>query len=218
VGDQFAFETFEEYLSARLEGSGVTLEALKKTGVVHVPAQGSPYLDPREPFAWHTPSNKVELFSQAMADKGFSPLPVYAPQPAPPTGRFRLLYGRSPLHSFGRTQNNPILHDLDPTNAVWMHPEAASAQGLADGASVMLDNDRGGTTGPVRLQVTERIARDCLYMVHGFGHRSSKLRKADQRGASDSDLIDAYAVDPIGGTTGMRTQFVRVLAAPLRKS
>ncbi len=64
-----------------------------------------------------------------LAEPGFDPLPVYRPQPEPPPGRFRLLYGRSPLHTFGRTQNNPILHDLEPDNTLWMSPPAAGALG-----------------------------------------------------------------------------------------
>ncbi|HQP35027.1 MAG TPA: molybdopterin-dependent oxidoreductase [Polyangiaceae bacterium] len=213
VGDQFAFETFEEYLSARLEGSGVTLAELKKKGVHQLEPTQPAYLRPDEDFHWHTPTGKVELFSQQLADKGFSPLPTHTPIPEPPAGAFRLLYGRSPLHSFGRTQNNPILHDLDSTNVVWMHPAAASKLGLEHGVSVMVTNDKGDATGPVSLLVTERIAPECVYMVHGFGHRSKGLSRANGQGASDSDLVRDYALDPIGGTTGMRTQTVRVRAA-----
>jgi thiosulfate reductase / polysulfide reductase chain A len=213
VGDHFAFDSFDQYLSARLEGSGVSLEELKKAGVKAVKAQSYPYLTAGDAYAWHTPSGKVELYSAQLAAKGFSPLPVHTPQPLPPNGSFRLLYGRSPLHSFGRTQNNPILHDLDPTNQVWMHPSAVAALGLADGAPVMVVNDKGDATGPVALRATERIAPDCIYMVHGFGHGARGLSRARGKGASDSDLIRDYALDPIGGTTGMRTQFVRVRAA-----
>ncbi len=218
VGDQFAFETFDEYLSARLEGTGVTLDQLKKKGVHFVPPQSSPYLGVHEDYPWHTPSGKIELFSQQLADKGFAPLPVHIEQPRPPAGALRLLYGRSPLHSFGRTQNNPILHDLDPSNAVWMHPSAAAAAGLGNGVLVMVVNDAGDETGPARLLVTERIAPECVYMVHGFGHRAPRLRRANGKGASDSDLIRNYAIDPIGGTTGMRTEFVRVRPAPAREA
>lgn len=218
VGDQFAFETFDEYLSTRLEGTGVTLDELKKKGVHFVQPQSPPYLGAEEDYHWHTPSGKVELFSKQLADKGFAPLPVHVDQPAPPQGAFRLLYGRSPLHSFGRTQNNPILHDIDPTNAVWMHPTAAAALGLKDHAPVMVVNDSGDETGPAALLLTERIAPECIYMVHGFGHRAPGLARANRRGASDSDLIRRYALDPIGGTTGMRTEFVRVRPAAAREA
>jgi thiosulfate reductase/polysulfide reductase chain A len=213
VGDYFAFSNFEEYLSTRLQGSGVTLEELKRKGI-HVPPRKTPlYLADDEEFHFHTPSGKIELYSKQLADAGFDPLPVHKPPPEPPQGRFRLLYGRSPLHTFGRTQNNPILFDLEPSNCLWMSPVAARALGLEPDDPVMVANDHGDETGPLPLKVTERMPDWSVYMVHGFGHRSRGLSRADHRGASDTDLIDAYAVDPISGTTGMRTQFVKVRAA-----
>ena len=36
----------------------------------------------------------------------------------PPTGFFRLLYGRSPVHTFAKTQNTPVLHEIDPENEI----------------------------------------------------------------------------------------------------
>ncbi|MEI7893583.1 MAG: hypothetical protein WCI05_10860 [Myxococcales bacterium] len=62
----------------------------------------------------------------------------------------------------------------------------------------------------MELQVTERIASDCVYMVHGLGQRAPGLRRANGKGGSDSEILRNYAVDPIGGTTGMRTELVRV--------
>jgi thiosulfate reductase/polysulfide reductase chain A len=210
VGDFFAFDTFEDYLTARLEGSGVSLDELKAKGIVQLEAKQSPYLGPKEAYAWHTPSGKVELYSAQLASKGFSPLPEYVAQPRPPEGSFRLLYGRSPLHSFARTQNNPILHDIAPSNTLWMHPSVATPLGLKNKDQVMVSNGTGQETGPMELQVTERIASDCVYMVHGFGQRAPGLRRANGKGGSDSEILRNYAVDPIGGTTGMRTEFVRV--------
>ena len=50
-------------------------------------------------------------------------------------------------------------------------------------------------------------------MVHGFGHRAPGLSRAHGRGGDDAALIADYAVDPISGSTGMRTEFVTVHAA-----
>lgn len=206
----FPFTTFEEYLEARLEGSGTTLAQLQREGIVQAPRRTPHYLDPATPHSWATPSGKVELYSPRMAAAGFDPLPTYRPQPRPPAGSFRLLYGRSPLHTFGRTQNNPLLHDMDPTNVLWMSPAAARALGLAHGDPVEVRNARGGRSGALVLKVTERMPDDAVYMVHGFGHRAPGLRLAHGRGGDDSAVIDDYVVDPISGGTGMRTQIVTV--------
>jgi thiosulfate reductase/polysulfide reductase chain A len=213
VGDFFAYGTFEEYLETRLAGTGTSLAELKRKGIFF-PGRKTPlYLESGEPYAFHTPSGKVELYSKQLADAGFDPLPVHRPPPEPAPGMFRLLYGRSPLHTFGRTQNNPILSDLEGTNALWMSPAAAARLGLSPGQAVMVSNPRGDETGPMHLQITERMPDGSVYMVHGFGHRSGALSRADGKGGDDSAVIDMYAVDPISGSTGMRTQFVTVRAA-----
>jgi len=213
VGDYFRFATFEEYLDFRARGAGTSLAELQQKGV-HFQRRKTPlYLADDEEYGFHTPSGSIELRSQQLADAGFDPLPVYRPQPEPGPGQFRLLYGRSPLHTFGRTQNNPILHDLEGTNPLWMSPAAARARGLRHGQAVLVENPGGRSTGPMPLHVTERMPDDAVYMVHGFGHRSEGLSRAHRRGGDDSAVIDDYAVDPISGSTGMRTQFVTVRAA-----
>jgi thiosulfate reductase/polysulfide reductase chain A len=213
VGDFFAFGTFEEYLETRLRGAGTSLAELRAKGIFF-PGRKTPlYLADGEPYEFHTPSRKVELYSRQLADAGFDPLPTYRPPAEAAPGMFRLLYGRSPLHTFGRTQNNPILADLEGTNVLWMSPVAATRLGLAPGQPVMVWNPRGDATGPMALKVTERMPDGSVYMVHGFGHRSPGLSRADRQGGDDSAVIDMYAVDPISGSTGMRTQFVTVRAA-----
>jgi thiosulfate reductase / polysulfide reductase chain A len=212
VGDFFAFQSMEEYLQLRLQGSGTTLEALQREGIHFQAPENPPYLEPASPHAWHTPSGKVELYSEQLAQAGFAPLPSPLQLPEPPRGLLRLLYGRSPLHTFGRTQNNPILGDLVPGNCLWIHPACAAALGIKHGAPVMVENERGDSTGPLPAKVTERMQEKTVYMIHGFGHRSPQMRLACCSGGADSDVIAHYALDPISGSTGMRVQFVRVRA------
>ena len=210
LADYFAYGDIEEYLTTRLAPTGTTLDQLKADGVFLPPRKTSPYLAPGDELHCHTPSGKVELYSQQLADKGFAPLPAYQAPPAPPAGRFRLLYGRSPAHSFGRTQNNAILHDIDPTNRLWMSPRAAAAAGLTDGQLVEVVSSGGRASGRLALHVTERMPDDAVYMVHGFGHRAPGLSRADGLGGDDDRVIDHYLVDPISGATGMRGELVSV--------
>ena len=210
VGDFFGFSDLREYLGVRLQGTGTTLEQLERDGIFFPKLDVSPYLAPDEPFHFHTPSGKVELYSERLAKAGFDPLPVHRPLPEPPRGKLRLLYGRSPLHTFGRTQNNPILFDLVPGNCVWLNPRCAKALGVEHRAPVMVRNDHGDETGPMPARVTERMPEGSVYMVHGFGHRVRGLSRACCTGGNDTDVIDHYEVDPISGSTGMRVQLVTV--------
>jgi thiosulfate reductase/polysulfide reductase chain A len=72
-------------------------------------------------------------------------------------------------------------------------------------------NQDGVRQGPVRLRVTARMRDDSVYMTHGHGHNSRRLRRANGRGADDSALMTRYALDPASGGTAMRVNFVRLV-------
>jgi thiosulfate reductase/polysulfide reductase chain A len=212
LDDFFPWQTAEEYLNTRLSTIGLDLAQLREQGGVVV-QKGKPYLADFEgsgsPF--NTPSQKVELYSEALQKGGFTPLPEYEPTPDAPAGHFRLLYGRSPVHTFARTQNTPILHALMPENAVWVNDAVAAGLGLKDGDRVWLENQDRVRSGPVPVKATPRIRPDCVYMVHGFGHEAPGMARAHGRGASDARLQTRYALDPISGGAGMRVNFVKLV-------
>jgi thiosulfate reductase/polysulfide reductase chain A len=216
--DYFPWKDSYEYAEYRVKAAGLDCEKLKKTGVVlgkQVPVTTEEGL----PLTFDTDSNKIELFSKTLKDAGFDPLPQYVPQEEVPPGMFRLLYGRAPVHTFGRTTNNRLLSECYPENEVWINAEAARAlpgfedRPLKSGDRVILENQDGVKSKPVKVKVTQRIRGDCVYMVHGFGHTAKGLTFAYNRGASDAHLITRYKVDPIMGGTGMNVNFVRIQKA-----
>lgn len=207
----YPWKDIEEFLDYRLKAAGMSLAQLKQTGIV----KGTPqpiYFDQGIPAEFPTASGKIEFYSTELRDKGFDPVPKYRKPADPPPGSFRLLYGRSPVHSFGRTQTNPILHEMMPENEVWVNADVAARLGLADNTMVRLRNQDDVVSGRVKLKVTERIRTDSVYMVHGFGHSAVRLRRAFNRGASDSQLITRYETDPLMGGTGMNVNFVTIEA------
>lgn len=209
----FPWQTAEEYLNRRLSSINLNLEKLREQGGVAI-QKGKPYLADFEaegasPFA--TPSGKVELYSEALAGAGFQPLPEYEPLAEAPAGFFRLLYGRSPVHTFARTQNTPVLNQLMAENEVWLNDGAAADLGLTDGDRVWLENQDGARSGPIKVKATPRIRPDCVYMVHGFGHEAPGMTRAHRRGASDTALQTRYVLDPICGGAGMRVNFVKLV-------
>ena len=52
---------------------------------------------------------------------------------------------------------------------------------------------------------------DCVYMAHGFGVHASELRRANNRGVGDEEMLPTYVVDPIMGGTAMRHNFVKIV-------
>ncbi len=208
----FPWNTPDEHLQALIAPMGIKADSLRTRGAVAF--EGRPYIEDRlreDGPLFPTPSGKIELYSSLLKRAGFDPLPRYTPVEDPPIGYFRLLDGRTPLHSFARSQNNALLNSLAAENELWISAKSARDFELRDGQRVVLENQDGVKSLPIRLRVTEGIRRDCVFMVHGFGHRSKHLRRAYGRGASDAGLMTRVRVDPIMGGTGMRVNFVRIL-------
>jgi thiosulfate reductase/polysulfide reductase chain A len=207
----FKWETIEEYLNTRLRSVGSSLEKMHEEGGVII-QKGKPYLEDFEdesPFP--TSSGKIELSSEVLSDAGFDAMPVYEPSEEPPSGYFRLLYGRSPQHTFARTQNTPVLSDIYPENELWINEDKATELGYSNGDRVWLENEAGDRTGPIALKSTQRIRGDAVFMAHGFGQASEGLTRANGRGASDTKMMRRYKLDPISGGAGLRVNFVRIV-------
>jgi len=214
LGAYFPWETPEEHLARSIQPLAVNPDVLHARGAVAF--EGRPYIEQRKTEdgpLFPTQSGKIELSSPLLKQLGADPLPRFTPVEDPPLGYFRLLYGRTPVHSFARSQNNAVLDALMAENEVWVNDVAARDLGLGDQQRVILENQDGVRSLPVRVRVTKGIRRDCAYMVHGFGHQSPQLRRAYHRGASDTHLMTRVQVDPLMGGTGMRVNFVRILVA-----
>ena len=208
--DHFQWDTIEEYLEYRLSGIGETLQHMKVNGI-SVYDKGTPYYDFSKPVKFKTASGKIELYSKTLKDMGFDPIPVYEPIDEVPKGYFRLTYGRSPVHSFARSQNNEILHGYMPENELWINKQIADKLGLVDGEYIILENQDGIQSDEIKLFVTPGIHPEAVFMVHGFDQKSPFLELAYKQGASDTYLMSRVKVDPLSGGTGMRVNFVRII-------
>jgi thiosulfate reductase/polysulfide reductase chain A len=207
LGAYYPWKTIEEYLDHRLQGAGLSLAQLQKQGLVRGP-RVPVYFDEGATPAFYTPSKKIEFYSVQLKDAGFDPVPRFKRPEAGPPGAFRLLFGRSPVHTFSRTQTNPVLAQAMDENEVWLNGDVAEKAGLKTGDRVRLRNQDGVVSNPVKVKSTQAIRPDCVYMVHGFGHTARGLRRALGKGASDASLVTRYATDPLMGGTGMNVNFV----------
>jgi len=208
LDDYFPWKDYREKLDWQLQQVGSSLDEMQRVGVKNFPRRTPLYFRDGERLRFRTPSGKVELYSKQLADKGFDPMPVYMPPEPVPRGFYRLNYGRMPAHTFGKTTNNPLLFQLAPENQLWVNPLVASEWEIGNGEYVRLGSPNGVVSNPVRVRVTERIGPDSVFMAHGFGHKSKRLRLTAGVGADDSALMSNIKVDPIMGGTGMRANFV----------
>lgn len=204
----FPWQDYADKLDWQLKQVGSSLDEMKRLGVKNFPRKRPLYFKKGQRLNFWTPSRKIELYSRQLADKGFDPIPVYTPPEPVPNGFYRLNYGRMPAHTFGKTTNNPLLFQLAPENQLWVNPLVAHEHSLESGQYVRLASREGAISNTIRVRVTERIGPDAVFMAHGFGHKSKRLRLTAGVGADDSQLMTNIKVDPIMGGTGMRGNFV----------
>lgn len=202
LGDFFQYEDEEDYIRQQLAPLGLSLEELKVKG----------YLDPEvehqeDEITFNTPSGKIEVYSETLANAGFSPWPTWEEPPYPKDDEFYLLTGKVGQHTQFATQNNKLLHKYQDIPGLWMNPEAAQKLGLENNDLIEVTSEVGKVN--IILQVTEAIRPDCVYLTPGFGHLSKGLTTGYGVGASDSMLHVTYT-DPISGGQALSQTFVTV--------
>ena len=205
-GDKIPAQSQEEMADKALAGVNLSLSKIKAEGGIHVQPGVTPYDD--------IDDLTVYFYSEDMEDEGYPPVPTYTPVERPPEGFVRLVYGRTPLHTFNRTANNPWLVNEAKINPVWVNDKLAARLGLKEGDSVKLVNQDGVTSRTTTtVKVTPGIRDDVVFLYHGYGTRNPEMTVALDRGIDDTSLITRIAVDPESGAHGMRNNFVKLLKA-----
>src|SRR5262249_48942666 len=152
---------------------GMTLARLKTEGFcpLNLPST-TPFADGKYP----TPSGKVELFSQALADRGCDPLPGRfrtAPDDGglsegnghPPGEALVLISGASHHFVSSTFASQQGLLDNAGVPFVEIHPDDAAARQVHHGESVELVNGRGVCR--LRAVVTEAVRRGTVVAPKG---------------------------------------------------
>jgi anaerobic selenocysteine-containing dehydrogenase len=180
-----------------LRGGRLSLRALEESphGVDLGP------LTPRLPGLLKTPDRRIDLVPEVFAQD----LPRLERALDAPEEPSLVLIGRRDLRS-----NNSWMHNL-PRLAkgnrarctLRMHPEDATARGLAEGDAVRLASRVGAVTVP--LEVTDELARGVVSLPHGWGHSEAAdgLRVAGENpGASANDVTDGAFLDGLSANAG----------------
>lgn len=205
LGDYFQYADEEDYLRYQLAPLGASLEEVKSKGYAEMPPA-----EPKEDYVFSTPSGKIEVYSETLANAGFSPWPTWEEPPAPGDNEYYLLTGKVAQHTQFGTQNNQLLHKYSNEPRLWMNARTAASQGLSDGEWVEVTSKVGKAN--CILLATEAIRPDCVYLTPGYGHLSKGLTTAFGVGASDSALHETYT-DPISGSQALTQTFVTVRKA-----
>ena len=193
------------------------LEAFKRDGIHRVKLDEpivafSEQIADIEKNPFPTPSGKIEIFSQRVADIGNAdvpPIPMYMPTKE---DRFDPLSSRYPLqlvtpHPKNRVHSELFLVDwlseVEPHRA-WLNPTDAEARGIKDGEGILVYNDRG--TVAITAWVTERIMPGVVCIFEGSWYAPDD--QGIDRGACANTLTrDGYSG---GGAAVLNTTLVEV--------
>jgi len=203
--DYFPWKSTAEFLDALIEPSGISLEQLKErpSGVWYGDSsRKQKYLEK----GLNTPSGKVELFSELMANYGYDPLPGFV-DPLQDLVDNPGLAADYPLILTGGTRISPFTHSrhrnvarlkkLAPYPTVEINTGTARNSNISDGDWVVVESPRGSIR--LRARTSEDIHPRVVSIPHGWDEANVNL------------LTDDEARDPISSYPGYRSVMCRVM-------
>jgi thiosulfate reductase/polysulfide reductase chain A len=211
AGEHFKFKDMEEFWEFQLKGTGVKVSDFDKKGTVSL-ADKPIWWDRLKDLKFKTPSKKIEFVSSRLEESKIDSFKPYESPKQPGKGQYRLAFGRSPVHTHGRTQNNPVLSEIMPENQLWINADEAAKMGIANGDLVSVTSSDGSHSGTINAYVTEFIHPESVFMIHGFGRKVPWQTRGYNKGLGDyrfeTGLLDVY--DPVGGANSLLECFVKV--------
>jgi anaerobic selenocysteine-containing dehydrogenase len=203
-------EVIEEVLSATAVYNpfleGITLERLKTEGAIPLK------LDPMTPFAdgrFPTPSGKVELYAQSLAEAGYDPLPGRFRDLAEdrqqagswdPAAALHLVSGAAHHFVSSSLANQERLLKGEGPPFVEIHPDDAKVRGIANGDTVIVENSRGWFR--VRAVVSAAVRPGVIVSLKG---RWSKMHDDRNVNWTTSDTLG-----DLGGQSTFHSNWVWV--------
>ena len=208
---ELAFESIEDIWRFQLEGTGFSIADFEATGMVQL--TDKPLYRKMEELKFKTPSGKIEIISDKLEKAGLPSLKPYESPTPPPTGTFRLTFGRCAQHTQGHTLNNPLLYEQVSINPLWINREAAEKLGIQDGDTVAVT--RNGYSETTQAKLTDLIHPEAVFVLHGFGHRLPVETLAFGKGLADNKfMVGGLKIwDPAGGAIAFQEHFVEVRKA-----
>jgi len=192
-------------------------DEFKKEGIYRIPMDETyvafrQQIEDPENHKFNTPSGKIELFSQRLADLDDPNIPSVAKYVTSPEDRNDPLMEKYPLQLLSphprvrvhsTLQNVDWLTETEP-HAMWINPVDAEARGIRDGDEVFVFNDRGKLA--IKAWVTKRILPGVISIYEGTYYEPDE--EGICRGGSVNVLTnDTYSP---GGAAALKSALVEV--------
>jgi anaerobic selenocysteine-containing dehydrogenase len=174
LDENFPWASEEEFVAFMLQPSGLSFDYLlneKPEGDLY--AQKS-YETPDGHF--RTPAGKIEIYSEALENVGFDPLPTYLePERSLLRGdkafveKYPLILSvgnRNLYYTHSQQRQVKALQKLFPEALCEIGPKTAEQFGIADGDRAVVETNRGRVK--MKARVDERVAEGVVLVPHGW--------------------------------------------------
>ncbi len=156
-----------------------------------------------ERVGFGTPSGKVELYSSFLEELGYNPLPDYEEPPKSPIStpdlwrEYPYVQGTMRLRYYYESsyRNLPSLRKKLPDPLVYIHPDAAAANGVGDGDWVWIESPSTPYRIKQKVKVFDGLDPRVIYPDFGWWFPEKSV-KEDLHGAWESNVNLLTEDDP----------------------
>lgn len=200
LGDLFPWPSEEALVAFELEPTGLSFEYL-----LNERPEGEFYC--RKEYAtfeglFRAPSGRIELYSEALAQMGFDPMPTFLePEKGPRRGEKSFLEkyplilstgNRNLFYTHSQHRHVANLRKMAPEAVAEIGPLTAERFGIRDGDPIVIKTHRGRVR--MKPRVDDRVAEAVVLVPHGWGGEANANR-----------LTDARCREPIMGYPDMKS-------------
>jgi anaerobic selenocysteine-containing dehydrogenase len=203
-GEFFPWKTEDEIVDFFLKPSGLTREQLEKDH-----PEGDYYAEVHyKQGRYRTPSGKIELYSETLAENGYDPIPHHIEPTRSPVSTPELYKkypvilttgARIPEYTHSQFRQVASMKKTAPEPLAEIHPATAKKYGVSDGDMMTVETVKGKVD--FKAKTTEDLLPGIVSIPHGWGKANSNL------------LTELDHRDPVTGYTEMKALLCRITKA-----
>ena len=213
--DAFPWHSHQELTDWMLEGTGLSFEEFCEKGILTGKARY--YAFEKEKHFFHTPSGKLEIYSDTLESMGVSPLPIYREPAFSPISTPQVAE-KYPLiliagvkmgnyfHSEGRQISSLRRRNQDPL--VEINPNTATSLGFSEGDWVWIETPHGRVK--MRAQLFDGIAENVVCAQYAWWFPEEAAPEHGWKKSSINLTFGEMDYDPETGSESLKSMLCRI--------